>query len=231
MTETSLPVRVVVCDDQRVIRDGLATILGMCEGVTVVGTASNGVDALRQVAETTPDVVLMDLDMPVMNGADATRLLREHHPAVGVVVLTTYAEDEWMFEALEAGAQGFLTKDASAEQVVHAIGVVASGSAALDSDVQARLLARFRRGERLGLAAAATPEGIGDPQGHDLTPREVEVVTRIAGGLSNAEIAGVLIVTEATIKTHINHIFAKTGVRNRAELVTYAYETGLAHTV
>ena len=174
----------------------------------------------------------MDLNMPRCNGVEATERLRAAQPAVRVVVLTTYSDDEWVFSALQAGARGFLTKDAGADEIHRAITAVAAGQAQLDPLVQRRLLDALGAGQRFGVAMAARRgrdrSGRVAPPPDDLTPREAEVLGRIAAGLSNAEIAAALYVSEATVKTHINHIFAKTGLRDRAQLVGYAFRHGLA---
>jgi DNA-binding NarL/FixJ family response regulator len=213
-------VRVVLADDQRVVREGLELILGILPGVELVGTATNGEDVVAVVAETKPDVVLMDLRMPVVDGVEATRRLRERHPAARVIVLTTYADDESVFAALRAGARGYLTKDAGSDDIARAIARVAAGDALLDPGVQARLLDRLD----------AIPDPAFAPDDTvlaGLTAREVEVLTLIAQGLSNAEIAEHLVVAEATVKTHVNRLFAKTGVRDRAQIVAWAYKVGL----
>jgi DNA-binding NarL/FixJ family response regulator len=226
-------VRVLIADDQKVVREGLVSLIGLLPGVSVVGAAVDGDDAVRQSAELHPDVVLMDLNMPRCNGVEATERLRAAQPGVSVVVLTTYSDDEWVFSALQAGARGFLTKDAGADEIHRAITAVAAGQAQLDPAVQRRLLDALGAGQRFGVAPAG-PDSAGTapagstPPPDDLTPREAEVLGRIAAGLSNAEIATALYVSEATVKTHINHIFAKTGLRDRAQLVGYAFRHGLA---
>ena len=215
------PVRVLVVDDQKVVRDGLAMMLGLLDGLEVVGLAVDGADALRQVEDADPDVVLMDLNMPTMDGVEATRQLVARGARARVVVLTTYAEDQWVFGALQAGARGFLTKDAGAEEIRAAVLSVAAGDAQLDPSVQRRLLDALASGSHMGVPAA-------EPQAADdgLTARELEVLTEIARGLSNTEIAQRLFVSEATVKTHVNHLLAKTVCRDRAALVAYAYRTG-----
>ena len=218
-----MTVRVVLADDQSVVREGLELVLRMLPDVDVVGTAANGAEALGVVRATRPDVVLMDLRMPEVDGVEATRRLRTEHPEVRVVVLTTYADDESVFAALKAGARGYLTKDAGSDEIARAIARVAAGDAMLDPAVQARLLDRF------DAAAAFEPPAVPAAGTGTLTPREVEVLALIAGGLSNVEIAERLVVGESTVKTHVNRIFAKTGVRDRAQLVAYAYRSGLAH--
>ena len=218
-----MTVRVVLADDQRAVREGLELVLRMLPDVEVVGTAANGAEALALVAATRPDVVLMDLRMPEVDGVEATRRIREEHPDVRVVVLTTYADDESVFAALEAGARGYLTKDAGSEEIARAIARVAAGEAMLDPAVQARLLDRF------DASAGFAPPAVPPTEVGGLTAREVEVLTLIASGLSNAEIADRLVVGESTVKTHVNRIFAKTGVRDRAQVVAYAYRAGLVH--
>jgi DNA-binding NarL/FixJ family response regulator len=226
------PVRVLVADDQKMVREGLAALIGLLPGIEVVGAAIDGDDAVRQAAALSPDVVLMDLNMPRCNGVEATERLREAQPATRVVVLTTYSDDAWVFSALQAGARGFLTKDAGADEIRRAIIDVAAGQAQLDPSVQRRLLDALGGGQRLAVAGAESPvAGPGQEQGQvpdELTPREVEVLGHIAAGLSNAEIAATLFVSEATVKTHINHVFTKTGLRDRAQLVGYAFRHGLA---
>jgi DNA-binding NarL/FixJ family response regulator len=223
----AVTLRVLVADDQKVVREGLVSLLSLLPGLDVVGAAVDGEDAVRQALDLHPDVVLMDLNMPRCNGVEATERLREAQPGTGVVVLTTYAEDAWVFSALQAGARGFLTKDAGAQEIHRAITAVAAGQAQLDPSVQARLLEALGRGQQLGAAGVGTDVAPAQPP-DDLTPREVEVLTQIAAGLSNAEIAATLFVSEATIKTHVNHIFAKTGLRDRAQLVGYAFKHGLS---
>jgi DNA-binding NarL/FixJ family response regulator len=214
-------IRVLVADDQKVVRDGLAMLLGLLDGIEVIGTAVDGADAVRQALAVEPDIVLMDLNMPTVDGVEATRRLVEAGARARVVVLTTYADDDWVFRALQAGARGFLTKDAGAEEIQQAITTVAAGQAQLDPSVQRRLLEALASGARLGVEERATPVDDG------LTAREAEVLVEIAHGWSNAEIATRLFVSEATVKTHINHLLAKTGCRDRAALVGYAYRTGL----
>jgi DNA-binding NarL/FixJ family response regulator len=221
------PVRVLVVDDQTVVREGLVSLLSLLPGIEVVGAAVDGNDAILQTRAADPDVVLMDLNMPRCNGVEATERLRSERPQTAVVVLTTYSDDAWVFSALQAGARGFLTKDAGAAEIHRAIITVAAGHAQLEPSVQGRLLDALQRGQRFAVYAES-PEPEPPPLPDELTPREAEVLTRIAAGLSNQEIATVLFVSEATVKTHINHIFAKTGLRDRAQLVGYAFRHGLA---
>jgi DNA-binding NarL/FixJ family response regulator len=215
------PIRVLVADDQKVVRDGLALLIGLLAGVEVVATAVDGADAVRQAGTSRADVVLMDLEMPTMDGVEATRRLARDPAGPRVVVLTTYADDDRVFRALRAGARGYLTKDASAEDIRAAITAVAAGQAQLDPSVQRRLLDALAAGPpAAAVAAPATPD--------DLTPRERDVLACIAEGASNSEIADRLVVSEATVKTHVGHLLAKTGCRDRAALVAHAYRTGHA---
>ena len=213
-------VRVLAADDQRVVREGLAMLLGLLPDVEVVGTAADGEEVLALAAELRPDVILMDLRMPRMDGVEATRRLRERDPAVKVVVLTTYADDRSVIDALRAGALGYLTKDAGAAEIQQALHRVAGGQAALDPAVQLHLVEAIADGVPSVPATAPLPDG--------LTPREAEVLTLIAAGLSNTEIAERLVVSEATVKSHVNHLLAKIGARDRAQAVGYAYRHGLA---
>jgi DNA-binding NarL/FixJ family response regulator len=213
--------RVLVVDDQTVVRDGLVLLLGLLPGLQVVASAGDGEEALRLVAEHRPDVVLMDLRMPRMDGVEATRRIKAEHPAVQIVVLTTFSDDDSVFAALQAGARGYLTKDAGAEEIARAIDAVREGEAQLDPSVQRRLV------DALATGARPTRRDRRDlPDG--LTQREGEVLRLIAEGRSNAEIARALFISEATVKTHINNLFAKAGLRDRAQAVTYAYRKGIA---
>ena len=242
-------IKVLIADDQRVVRDGLVLLIGMLDGIEVVGSAKDGAEAVRMARELRPDLVLMDLNMPVMDGAAATATLREQVPGCSVLVLTTYADDDSVFPALRAGARGYLTKDADADQVEAAIRNIHGGRTWLDPIVQERLVAAALQpgGVASGVAAAGGVEGgraagggeasagaagqesAGARQLPDgLTPREAEVLMLIADGLSNAQICARLVVSQATVKTHINRIFAKIGVHDRAQAVRYAYRNNLA---
>jgi DNA-binding NarL/FixJ family response regulator len=213
-------IRVAVADDQRLVREGLMTMLRLMPEVELIGAAADGEQALALVAEQGPDIVLMDLRMPRCDGVEATARIREAHPRTRVVVLTTYADDESIFGALQAGARGYLTKDAGPEELLRAIVTVHAGQALLDPAVQARLLDRF--GRRPPRPAASAPDG--------LTPREVEVLGLIAQGLSNRQIQERLSVSEATVKSHVNSILAKARLRDRAQAVGYAFRNGLTGT-
>ena len=218
---TGAPIRVLVADDQRTMRDGLTMLVGLIDGVEVVGAACDGVEAVELAQTERPDVVLMDLRMPRMQGAEATRHIRAELPDTQVLVLTTYADDESLFPALQAGARGYLTKDASAEEIEQAIRALVAGETYLDPAVQQRLVAAV-------LDTRPIPDAPARSLPDDLTPREAEVLKLIASGLSNAEIAEALVVSHATVKTHVNRIFYKTGARDRAQAVRYAYQHGIA---
>lgn len=212
--------RILVVDDQTVVREGLVLLLELLPGIEVSGACGDGEQAVAMVGELRPDVVLMDLRMPRVDGVEATRRIKEAHPDVGIVVLTTYADDESIFAALRAGARGYLTKDAGADEIARAVAAVRGGASQLDPAVQRRLVEAVAMGESPRRAAPGEP-----PDG--LTRREVEVLTLIAQGRSNAEIAGDLFISEATVKTHINNLFAKANLRDRAQAVTYAFRHGL----
>ncbi|WP_327243984.1 response regulator transcription factor [Streptomyces sp. NBC_01320] len=216
--------RVVVADDQSVVREGIVMLLGLLPGIEVVGSARDGEEAVALVAERAPDVVLMDLRMPRCDGVEATRRIRTEYPGTQVVVLTTFADDDSLFPALRAGARGYLTKDAGGDEIVRAIQAVLSGEAGLSPVVQRRLLERVTTAPA---PAGPLPAQSQLPDG--LTPREAEVLVLIAEGMSNQEIARRLHISQATVKSHINNLFAKAGVRDRAQAVRYAYVRGLAH--
>jgi DNA-binding NarL/FixJ family response regulator len=217
--EEKKPVRVVVADDQTVVREGIVMLLGLLPGLQVVGAAGDGEEAVRLVGELAPDVVLMDLRMPRCDGVEATRRVRAEYPGTQVVVLTTFGDDESLFPALRAGARGYLTKDAGGEEILRAVRSVVSGQAGLAPSVQRRLLERLDRPGTVVTSPEEAPDG--------LTVREVEVLVLIAEGLSNQEIARRLHVSTATVKTHINNMFAKTGLKDRAQAVRYAFRKGL----
>jgi DNA-binding NarL/FixJ family response regulator len=210
-------IRVIVADDQQIMREGLVALLELLDDIEVVGDAGNGEHAIRLVQEHQPDVVLMDLKMPVMDGIEATSEITRNHPGVAVLVLTTYADGDSIDSALRAGALGYLTKDAGRVEIASALRSAAAGQSTFDASVSRRLLAAL--GEQPSRRR-------GNPDG--LTAREVEVLGLIAEGLSNGEIAAALFIGETTVKTHINNAFAKIGVRNRAEAVRYAYREGLS---
>lgn len=212
--------RVVVADDQRVVREGLVTIVGALPGIEVVGAAADGIEAIALVNAHDPDVVLMDLRMPRTDGIEATRAIRSGGARSQVVVLTTYADDSSVLDALSAGAIGYLTKDAGGEDIRRALEAAAAGQSVLDGAVQARLLEAART------RASGPPRPPELPDG--LTDREAEVLGLIAEGLSNSEIAARLFLGQATVKTHVNRIFTKTASRDRAQAVAYAHRHGFA---
>lgn len=216
--EKQQQLRVVVADDQAAVREPLAAVLALAEDIDVVAAASNGSEVLAAVAAGPVDVVLMDLRMPVMDGIEATRRLAAEHPQVAVVVLTTFADDDSILGALGAGARGYLTKNAGRQDITRAIRAAAAGQSVLDREVQDRLLATVR----------AKAPAQGQPLPDDLTPREREVLALIGRGLPNRGIAEKLFISEATVKTHINNLFAKAGIRDRADAVRRAIEAGLA---
>lgn len=214
-------IRVMVADDQALVREGLMTLLQTAEGIDPVAAAGDGEEAVRPCARHRPDVVLMDLRMP---GVEATRRIRAAQPDTEVVVLTTHADETSILDALQAGARGYLTKDAGIAEIARAVQAAAAHQSVLDPVVHSRLLAAAMQAAQI--SAPAVPSAAQLPD--ELTPREAEVLQLIARGLSNREIADSLVVSEATVKTHINHIFTKTGVRDRAQAVHYAYTHGLA---
>ncbi|MFL6072761.1 MAG: response regulator [Mycobacteriales bacterium] len=207
--------RIVVADDQAAVREGLATMLDLLPDVEVVGIAADGESATALVARHEPDVVLMDLRMPGLDGVAATRRIRAEHPGTQVVVLTTYADDSLILAALRAGALGFLTKDAGRDDIARALHAAATGQSVLDPEARRALVEATTPPPTAAPASASLPDG--------LTPREGEVLRLIAAGLTNREIARTLFVSEATVKTHINNLFAKAHLRDRAQAVQYAY--------
>ena len=215
-------IRVMVVDDQALVREGLMTLLGAAAGITPVVAAADGEEAVRLAARHRPDVVLMDLRMPVLDGVEATRQIRAVRPETEILVLTTHADEATILDAMHAGARGYLTKDAGIAEISRAVHAAAAHQAVLDPVAQSALIQAASAGARPG--PSATAASLPD----ELTPREAEVLSLIARGLSNGEIASTLVVSEATVKTHINHVFAKIGARDRAQAVHYAYTHGLA---
>jgi DNA-binding NarL/FixJ family response regulator len=213
--------RVIVADDQALVREGLMTLLQAAPGIEPIAAAVDGAEAVELCARHRPDVVLMDLRMPKLDGVEATRRIRAADPEIEVVVLTTHADEASILDALRAGARGYLTKDAGIAEISRAIQAAAAHQAVLDPLVQSQLLAAAT-----GSAPATVRVDRALPD--ELTPREAEVLSLIARGLSNREIADTLVVSEATVKTHVNHVFAKIGARDRAQAVHYAYTHGLA---
>jgi DNA-binding NarL/FixJ family response regulator len=220
-----MTIRVVLADDQAVVRDGLSLLLSASDDIEVAGAAANGAEAVRLVLDHAPDVALLDLRMPELDGAQVTAALAEQAPDVRVLILTTYADDDAILPALRAGAVGYLTKDASGEELVDAIREVAAGRTVLDPHVQRRLVELALSGPVAPVAPAPPEPG---PAADGLTRREVDVVRLVAEGLSNQQIARRLVVSEATVKTHLNHVLSKLDVDGRPGLVAWAWRSGLA---
>jgi DNA-binding NarL/FixJ family response regulator len=213
-----MSIRVVIADDQALMRGGFRMILDAADGIEVVGEAIDGADAVRAFERERPDVVVMDVRMPTMDGLEATRRITASDGDAKILILTTFDLDEYVYEALRAGASGFLLKDQPPEELVAAVRTVAAGDALLSPSVTRRLIAEF----------AARPEPARPPAGLDeLTERERDVLLLLAQGASNAEIATTLFVAETTVKTHVAHILRKLGIRDRAQAVVLAYESGL----
>jgi DNA-binding NarL/FixJ family response regulator len=214
-------IRVVIADDQGMVRSGFSVLLNAQPDIEVIAEAVNGEEAIARAAELHPDVILMDVRMPVLDGLQATRLITAMAGAPKVLVLTTFDLDDYVYEALRAGASGFLLKDASAGELAAAVRLVAAGDALLSPGVTRRLIAEFAR---MGAPRSPSREHL-----KELTDRESEVLALVARGMSNAEIADYLVVAEQTVKTHVSRILMKLGLRDRTQAVVLAYETGLVH--
>ncbi len=214
-----MTISVVIADDQAMVRSGFSVLLNAQPDIEVLAEAANGAEAVARAAELRPDVILMDVRMPVLDGLQATRKITSMGPVPKVLVLTTFDLDDYVYEALRSGASGFLLKDASARELADAVRLIAGGDALLAPGVTRRLIAEFAR---LG-----APRGPSRKQLDGLTERESEVLALIACGMSNAEIAGHLVVAEQTVKTHVSRILMKLGLRDRTQAVVLAYETGL----
>ncbi|MFJ4486772.1 response regulator [Streptomyces longwoodensis] len=217
---TAGTIRVLIADDQQMVRQGFTVLLNAYPDIDVIGQAVHGLDAVEQVAALLPDVVLMDIRMPELGGIEATRRIKAATPDIKVLVLTTFDLDEHVYDALGAGASGFLLKDASADQLAEAVRVIAAGDALLAPGITRKLITEFSRLN--GTPRPPLKERVGD-----LTERETEVLTLIAQGLSNAEIARHLVVAEQTVKTHVGRILVKLGLRDRTQAAVFAYESGL----
>jgi len=212
-------IRTLVADDQQVVREGFAALLGTQKDMTVVASAADGAEAVALSAEHRPDVVLMDVRMPVMDGIEATRRIAaatDNGPRI--LILTTFDLDDYVYDALQAGASGFLLKDAPAEALFEAVRVIAGGEALLAPAITRRLIAEFAR---------LRPRQVRPEALSELTPRETEILGLVAEGLSNREIAERLVLSDETVKTHVSHVLRKLGLRDRAQAVVVAYETGL----
>jgi DNA-binding NarL/FixJ family response regulator len=214
-----MTVRVVIADDQGMVRSGFTTLLNSEPDIEVVGEAVNGQEAVARAIQLRPDVILMDVRMPVMDGLQATREITAMDRGPRVLVLTTFDLDDYVYQALRWGASGFLLKDASARELAEAVRVVAAGDGLLSPSVTRRLIAEFAR--------MGAPRGPSRKTLQDLTERETEVLALVARGLSNAEIAGRLVVAEQTVKTHVSRVLMKLGLRDRTQAVVLAYETGV----
>lgn len=223
MSTSAPPVRIVVADDHQVVRTGFAALLDTQPDFTVLGTASDGAEAVQMSRELRPDVVLMDVRMPGTDGIEATRQLTGRADSPRIIILTTFDLDEYVYDALRAGASGFLLKDVTAERLFDAVRVVAAGEALLAPAVTRRLISEFAK---LRPKATGRSESQATALG-ELTPRETEVLRLLAEGLSNPEIAARLIVTEETVKTHVSRVLHKLGLRHRTQAVVLAYESGL----
>ena len=222
MSTVEAPLRIVIADDQASVREGLVLLLGGLPGIDVVGAAADGEQALGLVAEHRPDAILLDLHMPVLDGIATARRLAAEHPDVAIVILTTYADDESVLDALRAGARSYLTKDADRADIASALRAAAGGLSVLDARVQATLLAATSTSAQAAAARAPVPSSPAPPLPDGLTQREAEILTLIARGLTNPEIAARLFLSNHTVKTHISRIFAKTGSRDRVAAIGYA---------
>ena len=228
-TPSAQPLRIIVADDQASVREGLVLLLGALPDIEVVGAAPDGEQALALVAEHEPDAILLDLHMPVLDGIETTRRLTAEHPKVAIVVLTTYLDDTSVLEALRAGARSYLTKDADRKDIAHALRAASDGLAVFDPRVHAALMnaASSQPAGSTGSGANSADAAAGAELPDGLTQREAEILTLIARGLTNPEIAAQLFLSSHTIKTHINRIFSKTGSRDRAAAIGYAHRHGL----
>jgi DNA-binding NarL/FixJ family response regulator len=236
--ERDAPVRVLVVDDQQLVRDGIASLLGVQESIAVVGTATNGQEALEQALALRPDVILMDVRMPVMSGVDATAEILKQLPSCSILMLTTFDDDQYIRDALLAGARGYLLKDLQAQDLARAVHAVSQGVYQLDAAVIERMLGASERSNPAGpdeteqrttppqpqKEASLTPDAL---NAAGLTSREIEVLRLIAAGATNREVADALVISEGTVKNHLSNIFSRLGLRDRTQAVMYARERGL----
>jgi DNA-binding NarL/FixJ family response regulator len=225
MTSPQTPLRIIVADDQASVREGLVLLLGLLPDIEVVASAGDGQEAIDLCARHQPDAILLDLHMPGVDGIEATRQLTQHYPGVAIVVLTTYSDDTSVLAALKAGARSYLTKDADRVEIAHALRSSANGLAVLDRALQANLVDAAWRSEPPDQPTMTLPERLPD----GLTKREAEILAMMARGLANPEIAATLYLSPHTVKTHINHIFSKTGSTDRATAMQYARRHGLVN--
>ena len=226
-----MTIRVALVDDQSLVRSGFAMVLSVEDDIEVIGQAADGAEAVQLIASERPDVVLMDVQMPVLDGIEATRQIVAQDLAK-VIILTTFDRDDYLFAALQAGASGFLLKNADPDELVGAIHAVADGHALLAPEMTVKVIARLAQSEQTGPSGSETAAGSGtlplvEPPVDPLTARELEVLALLAEGMSNAEIASTLFVGEATVKTHVSHVLAKIGARDRVQAVVYAHRAGL----
>lgn len=210
-------IRIVLVDDQNLVRQGIQTLLDLEPDLEIVGVAGDGQEALDVVAQCRPDVVLMDIRMPKMDGVAATRLLHERYPEIGVIILTTFDDDEYVFEGLKAGARGYMLKDVNSDDIAAAVRTVAAGEALIQPSIARKVVAEFSR-----LAAVSPPPLAPPPLIEPLSERELEVLHALAEGLSNREIAARLVITEGTVKNHVSSLLAKLDVRDRTQAVLKA---------
>lgn len=227
-----MSIRVVLVDDTRMFRDGLRLVIDLEEGMSVVGVAGNGAEGVEVVGREQPDVVLMDIRMPELDGVEATRQVKARWPQIHVIILTTYSDDEFIFEALKAGAVGYMVKDLPASELVQAIRTVQQGGALIPPAIAARLVAEYARIAAGG--ATSSPQAAAEPQRSrvaDLTVRETEILGLVAKGLSNKEIAERLFLSEGTVKNYVSAIFAKLHARDRAQAIAMAHRQGLVNPV
>jgi DNA-binding NarL/FixJ family response regulator len=236
--ERDAPVCVLVVDDQQLVRDGIASLLGVQEGITIVGTATNGQEALEQALALRPDVILMDVRMPVMSGVEATVRILKQLPSCSILMLTTFDDDQYVRDALRAGARGYLLKDLQAQDLARAVHAVSQGVYQLDAAVIERMLGASNRpaavdtGETKQRLAPPQPGTKANPapdalDAAGLTNREIEVLRLIATGATNREVADALVISEGTVKNHLSNIFSRLGLRDRTQAVMYAREHGL----
>jgi DNA-binding NarL/FixJ family response regulator len=230
-----MSIRVVLVDDTRMFRDGLRLVIDMEEDMTVAGVAGDGAEGIEVVCREQPDVVLMDIRMPNMDGVEATRGIKAHWPQIHVVILTTYSDDEFIFEGLKAGAVGYMVKDLPASDLVQAIRTVKQGGVLIPPAITARLVAEYTRLAAGGAAPAVAPASTAPaaasaephPRVADLTPRETEILQHVARGLSNKEIADLLFLSEGTVKNYVSSVFSKLHARDRAQAISLALRQGL----
>jgi len=221
MENNAQVMRLLICDDQVIVRDGLRAILSTAPGVLVVGTANNGSEAIHLIPSTQPDLILMDLKMPVMNGVQATKVIHENYPSVRVLVLTTYDTDEWVIDAVRSGASGYLLKDTPREDLVNAIQDTVNGRSHIDPQVAGKIMSH--------VASQQSPSFSDQQLITTLSDREREILSMIGRGLNNEEIAGALFLSEGTVKNYVKSIFSKLGVNDRTRAALFAVRAGLSN--